>query len=75
MGLLDTTGWKFKPDIPYMSVGEIGMFKKLREHGTISPFRCATCEECGAEVPKGKQFCSKKCYETWQLKQEEDNGG
>jgi len=74
MPLLDTVGWKFKPDLPYLTVGESGMFKRLREAGALSPFRIARCEECGADVPRGKRFCSKQCFQKWQAKQEEDNG-
>lgn len=70
MGIMDTYGWKFKPEIPYLTAGEQGMFKKLVEAQAISSFRMSPCEVCEKDVPKGKRFCSKQCYEKWQQQQE-----
>jgi len=51
-----------KPDAPYMNHAEAELFKRLRARGEITFFGCDVCDACPAEVPKGKRFCSKKCY-------------
>lgn len=62
MGIVDTYMIRMNPASPYLNQGEKTLFKRLRESGTISVFRCASCEACGAEVPKPKRFCCLECY-------------
>jgi hypothetical protein len=46
-----------------MTPAELQYFRNMREIGEITFFRCALCVTCGAEVLKGKKFCSKPCKE------------
>ena len=74
MGIVDTFGSRFRPDLDYMTPAERTLFKKLREGGGVSFFRTAVCAgewedpddkektvRCGAEIPKDKKYCSKQC--------------
>jgi len=65
MGLESTYRLKLRPDLPYMTPGEMSHFKKLCDGGAISIFRVSACEGCGADIPKSgtKTHCSKRCHE------------
>lgn len=63
MAIYNTHLIRFSPEIPYMTPAETVAFKRLREGGALSMFRCTSCENCQAEIPKNKRFCSKKCFE------------
>lgn len=60
MAIVDT-GVKLRPDLPYMTAAERGLFKKTQKY--MSFFRKSSCERCKAEIPKNKKFCSKTCFE------------
>jgi len=70
MTLIDLNRAKFKPEESHMSKSELDLFKKLRKIGRISFFKCGNCRVCGAEIIKGKLYCSQTCKE----KDEESNG-
>ncbi len=58
-------------DKPYLTKQERAKFKKMRDGGVVSFFKCGACEECKAEIPaKIKRFCSWECYQ----KVEAENG-
>jgi len=61
--LIDIGRAKFKPELDYMTKSEMGIFKKLREEGRISFFKCGNCCVCGAEIIKSKKYCSQTCKE------------
>lgn len=63
MALVDTYMQRLKPDLPYMTANEMGLFKKVTKDGGYSIFRQHGCKRCGAFIPKTKQFCSKECYD------------
>jgi hypothetical protein len=65
-------GWAFNMKKPWMSDGERKTFKAMRDAGQITIFRTATCEapECNGEVPKGKRFCSVKCMDVVEGRQD-----
>lgn len=50
-----------KPDLEFMTSGEMLLFLKLRKDGRITFFRCTVCLNCGVEIPKPKKYCCKKC--------------
>lgn len=50
-------------DEPYMTTAERSVFVRLRQAGSITFFRIASCRGCGAEVSVGKRFCSAWCME------------
>lgn len=58
-------GWSFNMERSWMSEGERNTFKTLRDSGAITFYRTASCEapECDSEIPKGKSYCSAKCME------------
>ena len=56
-------------ETPYLTLSERQVFGTLRTAGQVSWFRCGTCSACGAEVPKGKQWCSWDCME-WEAMSE-----
>ena len=72
MAIKQTSFWKFRPDLPYMTGAERSAFKELMEGGAISVFRVGRCERCGVDIPKTKQFCSIECAEP-QQEEENDN--
>jgi hypothetical protein len=65
MAIVSTHMVKMKPSLPYMTAGEASLFKQLRTAGSITFFRTAECKgvACTSEVPQGKSYCSKECYE------------
>jgi|WetSurMetagenome_2_1015567.scaffolds.fasta_scaffold205798_3 hypothetical protein len=67
MGVVQTSLWKFKMDVAYMSSAERGMFKRLRDSGAVTFFDCEICKTCRSEVPKGKRFCSQDCQEKFMI--------
>lgn len=62
-GLKQTFGWKFNPDVEYMTRSENSHFKELVKAGVITHFRIGSCERCKADVPNSKKFCSRECFE------------
>lgn len=56
-------GQHFNPDTDWMSAAERKHFQQLRMTGFITVFRTDRCAECGAEIVKGKRYCSKECKE------------
>jgi hypothetical protein len=70
MGLKQTTLWRFDPKKGYMTTAERSAFKELLKAGAISFFRIGQCEQCGADIPKSKKFCSIDCAD-----QQEDKDG
>jgi predicted nucleic acid-binding Zn ribbon protein len=59
--MIQTVGWRFSPDLDYLTPAEQTHFKRLREVEAISFFRIAFCTRCGSEIPKIKTYCSKQC--------------
>jgi len=51
-------------DEPYCSPAEYRAFQSLERSGRVSIFRIAICEngDCKKQIPKGKEYCSFKCY-------------
>lgn len=60
-----TYGAKFNPDREYLTAPEGALFREMRESGQITLFQIEKCkrEECEADVPRSKKYCSKKCME------------
>jgi len=54
-----------KSDSLYMNPAEAALFKRLRSRGEITFFGCDRCAVCGAEIPKPKRYCNKKCYDQY----------
>jgi hypothetical protein len=52
-----------KKDRPYLTIPELRRFRALRESGSMTMFRCASCAHCKAEIPESFLFCSKECWE------------
>lgn len=77
MGGVDKMALKspIHPKVEHMTTAEMHIFKGMREAGSITLFRCTSCENCGAEIPKPKRFCSIECKEIFEQKQEEENTG
>ena len=51
-----------KPALPYATRLEMLTFGTLVKNGTMSFFRIGYCKVCKAQMPKNKEYCSKKCY-------------
>lgn len=58
-----TYGQSFNSDREYMTEPERQMFEEMRHGGQITIFQIGACEACGADVPRSKKYCSKKCME------------
>lgn len=74
-------GWKFKPELDYMTMAERSHFKELVKAGVISSFRIKSCSRCPKEIPNSKTYCSTECKEAHQRAEaeaktetEENNG-
>jgi len=63
---------KPKPELPYMTKPERGMFKKMVDAGQVTMYRMGACERCKAEMIKHKRFCSWECF---QAQEGEDDDG
>jgi hypothetical protein len=73
VGLLDTSSFKPKPKLSYMTAAEQNMFKSLRKGQALSFFRIGLCP-CGEEIPKNKDYCSKDCYDKSEDADDDSNG-
>lgn len=73
MPLIDTYGWKFKMDVPFMNQAETAMYRRLREAGALGPFKFAICSATGCEneIPQGKKYCSRKCMDDAEAEERE----
>lgn len=74
MALKQTWGWKFDPDLDYMTGAERSHFKELVQAGVITIFRIGTCgnKKCEKDIPGNKTFCSKDCKESVEVSNEKD---
>lgn len=88
MPFIDTYGFKWKLDKPWLTPAERKLFKKLRASGKVTLFRVNICEgkpdgqRCDQEVPKIqddkdpskylKRFCSEACYQSIQVDQDDE---
>ena len=56
------------PELDYMTVSEIGHFRRLSNSGLFSVYKTkiCECEGCKKYIPKNKKYCSIEC------KQEEE---
>lgn len=64
MPLVNLTGIKLRPDLPYMVESEKSLFNLQKKKGGLSIFRISKCQAkgCCEYVPKHKKYCSKDCY-------------
>lgn len=63
---------KLKKPKSWCLVSELAHFQQGRLTGQISFFRINFCLICGAEIPKGKKWCSRKCAYSRSRKKRED---
>ncbi len=63
MSLKQTYGVRFDSSREYLTRTEYTLFEQMRDSGEITMFRLAVCKECGADIPRTKKYCSKKCME------------
>jgi len=63
MTLIDLNRTICKPELNYMTKGEMILFEKLRKSGRLTLFKCGNCRACGAEIIKEKLYCSQTCKE------------
>lgn len=85
MALKQTFGWKFRPELDYMTVAEQGHFKELVKAGVITIFKMGTCAKCppehgdcgrtkcDADIPENKKYCSLACKEHVEHQEEDDD--
>lgn len=62
---------KWKLDVPYLTVAEIGHFRLLVDNKQLTFFQMAGCQICDKDIPRmldqegqqAKRYCSLGCYE------------
>lgn len=69
MAILNLSGIKLRPDLPYMVESEKSLFDLQRKKNNLSIFRIKTCEAAGCNeyIPKHKRYCSKVCYQDTEI--------
>lgn len=69
MSMVNLTGIKLRPDLPYMVKSETTLFELQKKKGNLSIFRIKKCDASGCDnlVPKHKKYCSKTCYEKTEI--------
>lgn len=66
---------KPSPNRCYLSASERSTLQRLIDAGQITFYRLIQCEQCAADIPKGKRFCSWKCYQEAEENGEESDHG